>query len=442
MLKMGKNMSPKKITITALVLAVYAILSAYRPSGMMAYFVPSACWALVALAVLWASGFRSPKAWYSKSITLLAAAVAVAQIFVLIDVGLFTGFGKSPVSFTPTFIAINIIYVSTNLLGMEFSRAYLMKSYGLKRPILTLGIITLFYMNLSTPFKGVPGLFDSSDLLPLVDYMGSDFFPIFAENLLSSYLALLGGPIASLAYRAPLKAFQWFVPILPDLTWGFKALLGVMPPMLGFVYVNQAVTHRDLRRIGIKIRVRRPTRQKRQERAERSSLIGWTFVSVIGILMVWFSTGLLGVYPTIPLSGSMRPTMEVGDLAILVKTPPEEIKVGDIIHFWREGEMVMHRVYEIRTGGERLFVTKGDANTVPDSEIVYPAQIRGKVIKFIPKLGWASIYLKEAILKAWALFSTNAKLAYGMLAAVASGASIYAIRARSGRRRYSRRKGW
>jgi len=435
-------MDPKKITITALVLAVYALLSATKPGGMMAYIAPSACWALVALAVLWASGFKSPKAYYSKSITFVAAAVAFAQIFVLIDIGLFTGFGKSPVSFTPTFIAINAIYVSTNLLGVEFSRAYLMKAYGLKKSVLTLGIVTLLYTFINTNLTRFLGIFSLLDPLRTVDYLGSEFLPLLTESLLSSYLALLGGPIASLAYRTPLKALQWFIPILPDLTWGFKALLGVVPPTLGFIYVNQAVTPRDLRRIGIKIRARNLFMLKRQERVERSSLIGWTFVSVIGILMVWFSTGLLGVYPTIPLSGSMKPTMDVGDMAILMETPTEKIKIGDIIHFWREEEMVIHRVHEIRTEGETLLITKGDANRAPDPDPILPSQIRGKLLYIIPKLGWASIYLKDGFTRAWTLVSKDLKLAYGSLATLASWASLYALRVRGRNKRHWRRAGW
>lgn len=428
-------MSLKPVMITAIVLAVNALLSAYRPGGMMAYFAPSVCWALVALATLWASGFESLKAWYRKPITLMAAAVAVASIFILIDAGLFTGFGKSPYSFTPLGIAINLIYVSTNLLGVEFSRAYLMKSYGLKRPILTLGIVTLLYTLINTSLFGLLGIFSLENPLRTVDYLGSTFLPTLTANLLASYLALLGGPIASLAYRSPLEAFQWFFPILPDLTWGFKALLGVVPPTLGYIYVNQAVTLRDLRKIGIRIQVREPARLKRQEMAERSSLLGWTAVSVIGILTVWFSTGLLGVYPTVTLSGSMRPTMEVGDLAILVKTRPEKIRIGDIIQFWKEGEMVMHRVHEIETRGARLFITKGDANNAPDADPVSPAQIRGKLITFVPKMGWVSIYIKRALSTAWTFLSANTMLAYGTLAAISSGASIYAFRARKNRLR-------
>jgi signal peptidase len=433
-----KHLKPMLIAVIAV--TAKALLSALKPGGAMAYVAPSACWALIALAVLIFSGFQSPKNWYVKSITLTSAAVAVAQIFILIDVGLFTGFGKSPVSFTPQSIALNIFYVASGLIGLEFSRAYLMKSLGRKRPLLTLGIVALLFTFIDTSITGFLNIFKHGDPLKTADYMGSVFLPKISENILASYLAFLGGPISSIAYRAPLEAFRWFVPVLPDLTWGFKALLGVVPPMMGFVYVNQAVTARDLRRIGIKINARNLI--GRRARSERNSLLGWSTVSVTGILMVWFSSGLLGAYPTIPLSGSMRPALEVGDLAILVKTPPKKIDVGDIIHFWREEEMVIHRVYEIRTEGETLFITKGDANRAPDSDPILPSQIRGKLIYTIPKLGWASIYLKDGFVRAWTLISKDLKLAYGSLATLASGASIHALRARGRKKRHWRRAGW
>lgn len=433
-----KHLKPTLIAV--IVVTAKALLSALKPGGAMAYVAPSACWALVALAVLMFSGFESPKNWYVKSITSTSAAVAVAQIFILIDVGLFTGFGKSPVSFTPHSIALNILYVASGLIGLELSRSYLMKSLGRKRPLLTLGIVALLFTFIDTSIIGFLNIFKHGDPLKTADYMGSVLLPKISENLLASYLAFLGGPISSIAYRAPLEAFRWFVPVLPDLTWGFKALLGVVPPMMGFVYVNQAVTARDLRRIGIKINATNLIGKR--ARSERKSLLGWATVSITGILMVWFSSGLFGAYPTIPLSGSMRPALEVGDLTILVKASPEKIEVGDIIHFWREEEMVIHRVHEIRTEGETLFITKGDANRAPDSDPILPSQIRGKLIYKIPKLGWASIYLKDGLAKAWTLISADIRLAYGSIAAIASGASIYSILALKGRSRHWRRKRW
>jgi len=62
-----------------------------------------------------------------------------------------------------------------------------------------------------------------------------------------------------------------------------------------------------------------------------------------------------------------------------------------------EEATIMHRVIEIQeteTGG-KLFITKGDANDQPDSEPVMPENVVGKTVMTIPKIGWASIAVKQ-----------------------------------------------
>jgi signal peptidase I len=105
----------------------------------------------------------------------------------------------------------------------------------------------------------------------------------------------------------------------------------------------------------------------------------------------------------------MRPTLDVGDIAITVQTPPDKIKVGDIIQYWRQGEPapIIHRVIQIdRAGGITYIVTKGDANDAPDEPITV-TQTLGKVVLIIPKIGWISIALKTAILSAASYIQNN-----------------------------------
>ena len=56
--------------------------------------------------------------------------------------------------------------------------------------------------------------------------------------------------------------------------------------------------------------------------------------------------------------------------------------------------MVTHRVVQIiepnLPGGEPSFVTKGDANAVPDEKPVKPVQIRGAVWYTVPWIGWVN----------------------------------------------------
>lgn len=129
----------------------------------------------------------------------------------------------------------------------------------------------------------------------------------------------------------------------------------------------------------------------------RPSARGWILASVFCVLMVWASTGLLGVQPTTVVSGSMRPALEVGDMVIVRQVPAASIKQGDIIQYWSGSEMIIHRVAEVQP---QAFITKGDANDSPDPSPVQPSQVRGKVILTIPKLGWAAIGVKTFLASA------------------------------------------
>jgi len=404
----------------------------------MAYALPSICWTIVALVALYmAGGLEKIRSWTNKRITLMGLLVAASQILILTYAGLISKFGKSPFSFTTVGIIINFILVSSTLLGMELSRAYLTKNLSRKNPTLTLAIVTFLYTFANVSIRT---LINFQDRFTYTEFMGENFLPILTENLLATYLALLSGPVASLAYLAPLRAFQWFSPILPDLPWGYKVLIGVLSPTIGFITIDMATTQKDQKKAGIP--TQRPVPRLRKS---KTSMKGWMAISVFMVLTVWASTGLLGFFPTIIASGSMRPTMDVGDIAIVISTDPSEIQVGDVIQYWHETEMILHRVHNIHEkGGQRLFVTKGDANTAPDLDPVFSTQIQGKLVFNIPKLGWISIYAKTAIASIWSFFSTNITLAYVTLGIVALVGSTYSICAyKNGPHKYWKRKrGW
>lgn len=419
----GGNGIGRRTALAVLALAIfnYVFLTLLRPGGLMAYFVPSACWGLLAAAALKACGVKRIKSWFNGHVSTVAALVAACYIILLVYVGIFAGFGRSPYSFAPLALIVNATLVATTLLGMEFSRACVVRSFGKRRPFLTIALVTLLYSLMSISVFRFMGL---NDPLALTKFLGVGLLPVVAENLLASYLALVGGPIASLAYRGPLMAFWWFSPILPRQPWGIEALLGVMMPTAGFFAITQFTPRMALQRLGI------PTEIKGFGRAKDSSARGWVAASILCVLIVWTSTGLLGVQPTTVISGSMRPSLDVGDMVVVREVAADSIGVGDVIQYWRDGEMVIHRVVEVQQGGGgKLFVTKGDANSEPDLAPVQPGQIRGKVILTIPKIGWAAIAAKTFVGNAWSFVSANAVPA--ALVAALGICIVYAYRGRS-----------
>lgn len=411
----------KKIFLLAVVTTIYVLLSFFR-FGLMAYIIPSICWSLLALITLYTCGPEKIRLWFGKQLTIMATLIAALQIVALIFVSFFLGFGRSPYAFTPIAIIINITYFSSALFGLELSRAYLVKSCPKRKMIMGMGLIALFYTLVTTS----PARFTSLGTpAEATKFLGSEFLPTLAQSLLATYLALLGGPTASIAYMGTLQAFEWLSPILPNPTWSIKAIIEVAIPTLGFIAINQTVSPLTLRRLGI---ISRTEPIIRSRKAKGSSPLAWTTIAMIALIMVWGSTGLLGFQPNIIASGSMRPTLDVGDIAITVQIRPEAIQVGDVIQYWREGEQVpiIHRIIEIyKTRGTTYFVTKGDANNAPDDPIT-PTQTVGKLILTIPKLGWASIYIKTAFAEVISFFSNNITAAYSTLG-IALFASVFGI---------------
>lgn len=87
-------------------------------------------------------------------------------------------------------------------------------------------------------------------------------------------------------------------------------------------------------------------------------------------------------------TGSMEPAIKVGDL-ILVKEE-EEYKQGDVITF-RGGtgdsqKTITHRIEKVNEDG--TFITKGDANSAADIDLVKEEDIIGRYFFRIPLLGY------------------------------------------------------
>ncbi|SEK64008.1 signal peptidase I [Ruminococcus albus] len=81
------------------------------------------------------------------------------------------------------------------------------------------------------------------------------------------------------------------------------------------------------------------------------------------------------------VTGSMEPSINVGEYIVVEKTDTRSLHKGDIISFYSEqtdiyGMLVTHRIVDIQEDG--TFITKGDANTIEDSVAVKPGRIVGK----------------------------------------------------------------
>jgi signal peptidase I len=217
----------------------------------------------------------------------------------------------------------------------------------------------------------------------VVKFSAQYFAPEFSKSLLATYLAFLGGGVPSIIYIGTIEAVNWLSPILPNLRWITTAFIGVLCPIFSFI---------TLQRMYIK-----ESRQKVIRDEKEDSVFAWIVTTVISIAIIWFSVGVFPIYPSVIATGSMEPIIKPGDV-ILVKKDIDKMKlnIGDVIQFKRDNILISHRIIEsVEAGGEKAYKTKGDNNSIADSEFVKPEQVKGTIVKIVPKIGWPTLLLKS-----------------------------------------------
>jgi signal peptidase len=104
----------------------------------------------------------------------------------------------------------------------------------------------------------------------------------------------------------------------------------------------------------------------------------------------------LGFRSLTVMSGSMVPTLGVGDVVMERRVAPLDVHVGDIVTFRDPGDqstLITHRVRSLKVhDGSVDFVTKGDANNTVERWTIPESGRLGLVVVHIPKMGYALVW--------------------------------------------------
>ncbi|MGE8203782.1 signal peptidase I [Heyndrickxia sp. NPDC080065] len=108
---------------------------------------------------------------------------------------------------------------------------------------------------------------------------------------------------------------------------------------------------------------------------------------------------IFGISPLTVLTNSMHPYIKAGDMVIINKVNPADVKVNDVITFQETAtKFITHRVIAVQQDqGKVGFVTKGDNNNVQDSKIVTPDHLVGSLVLKIPKAGYFAKFVSGPI---------------------------------------------
>jgi len=121
-----------------------------------------------------------------------------------------------------------------------------------------------------------------------------------------------------------------------------------------------------------------------------------------------------GFRPVVVYSGSMRPTLGVGSLAVDRVVPASRVRVGDVITFndpYTKGRLVTHRVAQIVPTTHGLaYRTKGDANAARDPWAIKLQNQVGRVAFNVPLAGYLLYYSHTRELRALLLIGFAASV--------------------------------
>lgn len=148
-----------------------------------------------------------------------------------------------------------------------------------------------------------------------------------------------------------------------------------------------------------------------------AQVVLWMFVYVSLLLGGWVAVGCSvgGWSPFVVTSGSMEPTLGVGDVLLVETGTLERVAQRSVIVFERGGERIAHRVFAVEADG---YVTRGDANAAPDTDRVRPDDVIGDGRLVVPLVGLPAVWADEgnlAALAAWAVLSVVGAGRIGLL---------------------------
>lgn len=319
--------------------------------------------------------------------TVLAWAFNCGVVWIVVNLiaGVVIGFGKSPYSHSINGILLNVLSVGAALVGREYIRSYLVNTT--RKRYLTYGMVAIVVLMTFTELNWMR-LTAISDLKSFTVYSAEFILPGIAQNVLATWLVAYGGVWASVFYLAMVKGFEWLMPVLPNLDWLFKGVIGMAVPLACYGMIS-----------GNYLKL---TKKMKTYRETEENIWQWGATALFSILLIWFVVGVFPVYPSAIATGSMQPMIDPGDVVLVRKMTSqadiEALEVGEVIQFKRDHLLINHRIIEViddEDTGLKLYRTKGDNNSAIDTRLVKMEEIKGVITGVIPKIGIPTIILKS-----------------------------------------------
>ncbi len=375
---------------TLAILAYFITFAELR--GMSAYVAPAIIW-LLAAVLLVRSTIIIRSSMKDKMLAILLTLLSLRFATDVIT-GLSLGFGLNLLSVSVTNIVINILRTLPMIVALESMRTVLTfridKLRGSRKRAL-LVITTTITMALA--YIPVTRLLSLSTLTmgDTIQFIINRLFPLLAESAVLTALAYVGGAIFPIIYMSLVKAYVFTMPVLPIQQGHARPLAYMLMSLLQLMVLLATRSKRmSFEEIYSSLLSKRAGALKKSVRVV---ITVFNLAIAGGILFLLITGGRL----TVVTSGSMAPTLNVGDIVVI--TPARNLQNGTIAVYIGEKSLVIHRIVGItaQDNGTMLYIFKGDANDNIDPNPVPRKYIVGEMLFKIPSIGLPIILLTKGV---------------------------------------------
>lgn len=328
-------------------------------------------------------GFEKERFNQKKRNIRIIIVLTISLLVIKYGLGLITGYQYSP--YNRTFIGIlgNTLSIAYLLVICEILRYTFVTKGNKLNFILTIIIFTLAYLNITTSLTSL------TSLKTIVILLTTDIVVTLFENIVLTIISKKYGYSGSLSYTLIMNLYLYIVPIFPNLGEYLDAAVMIAFPIILYLFSNYILT--DLFKEKVDIRVKNTG----------AKLIRFIIIMII-IIMVSLNSGIFRYWICVVASGSMEPTIKIGDVIYIDKSYKnhiDKIEEQDIIVFKINGKIYCHRVIQKNVNNDQvLLVTKGDREGQSvDKWTVSKSELVGKVDFRIKYIGLPSVWLKNAI---------------------------------------------
>ena len=379
---MRKNLVLYALLIAYILLDVFVLSTTNIP--LFNELINPFIWAVIVMVAYFLS--RGESIRYRNEVNKVQSLIVALIIYSILYffLGLLFGYQRTP--YSKEFFAVlkNLWSFGIVIFLQEYVRNAMIRIE--KKKIINFIIIVILFGCINVSYSSFSS--HLGDVRDIFTYTAAIVIPLFVTNAVLTYLSYIGGMKLPIIYRCIIYLPEFILPIIPNLDWFVTAVIGLLLPLSVFVYMSY-------------IHIIKTERLSRRTQRKYNPVIYAPIFGLIAIV-VCFVIGVFKYQPIAVLSGSMAPTFNRGDAVVVKKLTQyekDDLVKGDIIQFISGSKYVVHRISKVTNDqyGNRVFITKGDANNANDIGQVEYDNIIGKVSFIVPYIGYPSVWLSGII---------------------------------------------